>query len=125
MKRTNPNPTSPTNCGRKRSARRSVVPECFNSNIANLVFGICLPDLLIGFGASSEGTIFTLVWLLAITAAAVALPRWRGGVRRIGGGSFVALAEIISWSLFFSAGKWLGPARASRAGGTGAARPCF
>ncbi|HEY5037320.1 MAG TPA: hypothetical protein VII74_09340 [Chthoniobacterales bacterium] len=83
----------------------AVVAECFNSNTANLVFGICLPALLVGLGAPSLQIGLALCWLLVMTLAAMGLLCWRGGLRRIGGGVLVALTiafagVIVCWPLF-------------------------
>lgn len=87
---------------RQRGA--AVVTECFNSNSVNLVFGICLPALLVGLGAASARTYFSLGWLFAMSAAAIALLCWRGGLRRAGGSVLVTLyilfaGVIVAWPI--------------------------
>lgn len=83
----------------------AVVTECFNSNNLNLVCGISLPALLVGLGATSAHTYVSLGWLFAMSAAAVALLCWRGGLRRAGGSVLVVLyvlfaGVIVAWPLF-------------------------
>ena len=85
----------------------AVVTECLNSNSVNLVCGICLPALLVGLGAVGAQTYFSLGWLLAMSAAAIALLCWRGGLRRAGGSVLVGLyllfaLAIIGWPLLVS-----------------------
>lgn len=84
-----------------RGRGAAVVAECFNSNIANLVFGICLPGLLIGLGASSARTVFSLAWLLGMTLVAIALLCWRGALRRGGGSALVALACLFAAGIIY------------------------
>jgi len=77
----------------------ALVSETMNSNTINLVGGIALPALLLGFGHRFSGLLAVdVVWLLATTAAAVALLWRRGGMRRGGGGllfaSWVGFAAV-------------------------------
>ncbi|HEY2074556.1 MAG TPA: hypothetical protein VGG88_13345 [Gaiellaceae bacterium] len=77
-------------------ARRgsALVSETFNSNTINLVGGLAIPALFVTVAGGSlekgDG-----IWLLAATAATVALLAPRGGVRRLGGA-----ALVVSWIAF-------------------------
>lgn len=82
----------------------AVITECLNSNSANLVCGICLPALFVGLGAVGAQTYFSLGWLFAMSAAAIGLLCWRGGLRRLGGSVLVGLyllfaGAVICWPL--------------------------
>ena len=77
-----------------RAGRRSaLVSETMNSNTINLVGGIAVPALFVGFGHRFSGLLAVdVVWLLVATAASVAL-LWRpGGMRRSGGALL-----LVSW----------------------------
>ncbi|HXY81951.1 MAG TPA: hypothetical protein VEH55_11325 [Gaiellaceae bacterium] len=77
-----------------RAARgAALVSETMNSNTINLVGGIALPALFVGFGHRFSGLLAVdVVWLLATTAAAVALLWHPGGMRRGGG-----VLLLVSW----------------------------
>jgi len=69
------------------------VSETMNSNTINLVGGIALPALFIGFGHRfSDLLAVGVLWLLATTAATVVL-LWRPGGMRRGGGALL----LVSW----------------------------
>jgi cation:H+ antiporter len=78
-------------------ARRgsALVSETFNSNTINLVGGLAIPALFVtvaGRGTLEKGD---GIWLLAATAATIALLAPRGGMRRWGG-----VVLIASWIAF-------------------------
>ncbi len=79
----------------------AVAAECFNSNSLNIVFGICLPALLIGLGLPSARTFFALGWLSAMTIIATALLCWRGGLRRADGTALVVLYLLFAGAIFY------------------------
>ncbi|MDQ6914161.1 MAG: hypothetical protein M3128_14940, partial [Verrucomicrobiota bacterium] len=79
----------------------AVAAECFNSNTLNIVFGICLPALIIGLGAPSSRTFFALAWLGAMTVTSTALLCWRGGLRRADGAALVALYLLFVGAIVF------------------------
>jgi cation:H+ antiporter len=71
----------------------ALVSETMNSNTINLVGGIVVPALFVGFGRHFSGLLAVdVVWLLATTAAAAAL-LWRPGGMRRGGGALL----LVSW----------------------------
>ena len=80
-----------------RAGRGSaLVSETMNSNTINLVGGIALPAVVVGFGAHFSGLVEAdVVWLVVTTAGAIALLAHRNGMRRIGGALLVA-----SWLAF-------------------------
>lgn len=84
-----------------RGRGSAVESECFNSNTLNLCFGICLPALLVGFGAVSSRTLFALAWLSGMTVIATALLGWRGGLRRAGGAALVLLYVVFAAVMIF------------------------
>jgi cation:H+ antiporter len=83
-----------------RAGRGSaLVSETMNSNTINLVGGVAVPALFVGFGERfSSLVIVDVVWLLATTGIAVALLARPGGLRRAGGaalvGSWLAFAVV-------------------------------
>ncbi|MDQ6914157.1 MAG: hypothetical protein M3128_14920 [Verrucomicrobiota bacterium] len=79
----------------------AVAAECFNSNTLNILFGICLPALIIGLGAPSSRTFFALGWLGAMTITTTALLCWRGGLRRADGTALVALYLLFVGAIVF------------------------
>ena len=76
----------------------ALVSETMNSNTLNLVGGLVVPALFVGFGRHFSGLLVVdVVWLLAATAAAVAL-LWRPGGMRRGGGALL-LAVWVGFAL--------------------------
>jgi cation:H+ antiporter len=80
-----------------RAGRGSaLVSETMNSNTINLVGGIAIPALVVGFGARFSNLVAgDLVWLVVATAAAIGLLARPQGLRRVGGGLLIA-----SWVAF-------------------------
>jgi cation:H+ antiporter len=80
-----------------RAGRGSaLVSETMNSNTINLLGGIALPALVVGFGAHFSGLVEAdVIWLVVTTGAAIVLLAHPNGMRRIGGGVLVA-----SWLAF-------------------------
>jgi cation:H+ antiporter len=72
----------------------ALMSEAMNSNSINLVFGLALPAALGSFTAFSGLTIFDLVWLLAMTTAALVLFGRRNGAGRTAGAVLIALYAI-------------------------------
>jgi len=66
------------------------VSEALNSNNANILVGLCVPALILGFGSASGIEIFAASWMVGMTAIAVALG-FGGGLTRREGGAIVAL----------------------------------
>ena len=80
-----------------RAGRGSaLVSETMNSNTINLVGGIALPAVVVGFGSRFTGLVQAdIVWLVVSTAVAVVLLAHPAGMRRLGGVVLVA-----SWLAF-------------------------
>jgi len=80
-----------------RAGRGSaLVSETMNSNTINLVGGIAVPALVVGFGARFSNLVAgDLAWLVVATAAAIALLARPAGMRRAGGALLIA-----SWIAF-------------------------
>jgi cation:H+ antiporter len=80
-----------------RAGRGSaLVSETMNSNTINLVGGIAVPALIVGFGARFSNLVAgDLVWLVVTTVAAIALLVRPQGMRRAGGALLIA-----SWLAF-------------------------
>jgi len=68
----------------------TVVSEAFNSNTLNLVAGLGLPAIVLGTGAA-PGVAGSLVWLGALSVAAIAIAAAQRGLTRTGGAAIVAI----------------------------------
>lgn len=69
----------------------AVVSEALNSNTLNILAGISLPALLIGFAVPSQKIIFAAFWLLGMKLVALAATSRRQGLGRGGGAILVLL----------------------------------
>ena len=74
----------------------AVVSESLNSNTLNILAGICLPALLIGFAPPSPQAIFAALWLLCMKLVAIAVASHRHGLHRVGGTLLVVLYVIFA-----------------------------
>jgi cation:H+ antiporter len=61
------------------------VSEALNSNNANILVGLCVPALILGFGSASGIETFAALWMVGMTVVAVALGFGSGLTRREGG----------------------------------------
>lgn len=82
----------------------AVMSEALNSNTLNILFGICLPATLFGVGSLAGQTLFSVWWLLGITAINLALLYGTKGFTRMGGALSVGLyvvfiSVVIAWSV--------------------------
>src|SRR4029077_9587119 len=66
------------------------VSEALNSNNANILVGLCVPALIVGFGSASGVETFAALWMVGMTVVAFALG-FGGGLTRREGGAIVAL----------------------------------
>src|SRR5205807_9977873 len=66
------------------------VSEALNSNNANILVGLCVPATILGFGAASGIEDFAGLWMVGLTALAVALG-FGGGLTRREGAAIIAL----------------------------------
>ena len=66
------------------------VSEALNSNNANILVGLCVPALILGFGSASGIETFAALWMVGMTVIAVVLG-FGGGLTRREGGAIVAL----------------------------------
>jgi len=66
------------------------VSEALNSNNANILVGLCVPALILGFGSASGVETFAALWMVGMTVVAIALA-FGGGLTRREGGAIVAL----------------------------------
>ena len=90
-----PNAYTGVRLGRARRGS-ALVSETMNSNTINLVGGVAVPALFVGFGSHFSGLETAgVAWLLAATGLALALLARPGGLRRTGGGLLLA-----SWAGF-------------------------
>lgn len=74
----------------------AVVSESLNSNTLNILAGVCLPALLIGFAPPSPRIIFAALWLLGMKLVALAAASHHRGLHRFGGGLLVALYLVFA-----------------------------
>jgi len=69
----------------------AVVSETLNSNTLNILAGLCLPALLLGFAPPSGLLVFVVFWLLGMKLVALAAASGRHGLQRGGGIVLVVL----------------------------------
>lgn len=74
----------------------AVVSESLNSNTLNILVGITLPALLIGFAPPSSTIIFAALWLLGMKFVALAAASHRNGLHRVGGAVILVLYLIFA-----------------------------
>lgn len=74
----------------------AVVSESLNSNTLNILAGVCLPALLIGFAPPSPQIIFATLWLLGMKFVALASASHRHGLHRAGGAVLVVLYLVFA-----------------------------
>jgi len=74
----------------------AVISESLNSNTLNILAGICLPALLIGFSAPTPQIIFATLWLFGMKAVAISASSHHRGLHRGGGGLLIALYLIFA-----------------------------
>lgn len=72
----------------------AIVSETFNSNTINLLAGVALPALLLGFSGVSHGDALDLVWLLGMTTVVLGLLARPRGITRAGGAGIIALYAL-------------------------------
>jgi cation:H+ antiporter len=77
----------------------AVVSEALNSNTLNILVGICLPALLMGFATPAATILFTALWLLGMKIVTLAVASHRKGLHRAGGvliiGMYAAFAVVL------------------------------
>ncbi|HVY63984.1 MAG TPA: hypothetical protein VHH11_04100 [Gammaproteobacteria bacterium] len=74
----------------------AVVSESLNSNTLNILAGLCLPALVIGFTAASPLIVFASLWLIGMKLVALAAASHRNGLRRLGGLLLIALYLVFA-----------------------------
>ncbi len=78
----------------------AVVSESLNSNTLNVIAGIALPAVLIGFTAPSPQIVFAALWLVGMKVVALIAASRRHGLLRSGGALLVALYAIFAVIVF-------------------------
>ena len=71
------------------------VSEALNSNNANILVGLCIPATILGFGSASGVEVFAALWMVGMTAVAVALG-FGGGLTRREGVAIVVLYAVFA-----------------------------
>ena len=74
----------------------AVVSESLNSNTLNILIGVSLPALLIGFTPPSSGIIFAAFWLFFMKLVALVAASHHHGLHRISGALIVLLYIIFA-----------------------------
>jgi cation:H+ antiporter len=72
----------------------ALVSETLNSNSINLVVGLAIPATIASLGAFTGLPVFDLVWLLAMTFAALAVYGRKSGPGRLDGAFLIALYGV-------------------------------
>ena len=80
----------------------AVVSEALNSNSFNILAGITLPALFIGFASPRPSVLYAAVWLLFMKLVALVAANRRGGLSRTGGMLVIALyllfaGAVVAW----------------------------
>jgi len=71
------------------------VSEALNSNNANILVGLCVPALILGFGSASGIETFAALWMVGMTVVAVALG-FGGGLTQREGTAIVGLYVVFA-----------------------------
>ena len=71
------------------------VSEALNSNNANILVGLCIPALILGFGSASGLETFASLWMIGMTVVAIVLA-FGGGLTKREGGAIVALYVVFA-----------------------------
>ncbi len=79
----------------------AVVSESLNSNTFNILAGVALPALLLGFAAPSPKILFAVFWLLGMKCFALGAASHRHGLHRIGGALIITLYVIFAVVIIF------------------------
>jgi cation:H+ antiporter len=95
-----PNVTTAVRLALKRRGA-VVVSEGLNSNTLNLLAGVCLPAVVLGLGAPSRLTVFTVWWLVGMTVVALALTSFQEKLGRWGGVCLLALYLVFIGFVLF------------------------
>lgn len=74
----------------------AVVSESLNSNTLNILVGICLPALLIGFSPPSSAIIYAAFWLLCMKFMTLAIASSRHGLHRKDGAVIMLLYLVFA-----------------------------
>lgn len=74
----------------------AVVSEALNSNTLNILAGLCLPALVLGFAPPSGLVVFAVLWLIAMKLVALAAASRRQGLQRGGGVLLVVLYLVFA-----------------------------
>lgn len=74
----------------------AVVSESLNSNTLNILVGVCLPALLIGFSQPSSAIVYAVFWLSIMKVTAIVAASHHNGLHRVGGGVIVTLYLVFA-----------------------------
>jgi len=77
----------------------AVVSESLNSNTLNILVGICLPALLIGFQQPTTAIIYAAIWLLCLKVISLLVASHRNGLHRVGGAVIVLLYLLFALAI--------------------------
>lgn len=80
----------------------AVISESLNSNTLNILAGVSLPALLLGFAPPSPTIIYAALWLLGMKVVTLLVASHRHGLHRAGGAAIIVLylffaAVIVLW----------------------------
>lgn len=78
----------------------AVVSESLNSNTLNILVGVSLPALLIGFAPPSPSIIFAALWLLGMKIVTLVIASHRHGLHRAGGAAILMLYMFFALVIF-------------------------
>jgi cation:H+ antiporter len=77
----------------------AVVSESLNSNTLNILAGICLPALLIGFEQPTTVIIYAAIWLLCMKFISLLVASHHNGLHRVGGAVIMLLYLLFALAI--------------------------
>jgi cation:H+ antiporter len=78
----------------------AVISEALNSNSFNIIAGIALPAVVIGFAPPETSVVYAAIWLLFMTVVALFAAGGRRGLGRSGGALILLMYLLFAGSLF-------------------------
>jgi len=79
----------------------AVISEALNSNTFNIIAGISLPALLIGFAPPQPNIIYAAIWLLVMKVVTLLVASQKKGLSRAGGASIIALYLLFASAIIY------------------------
>jgi cation:H+ antiporter len=81
----------------RRGRGTAMLSTALNSNALNVAFGLMIPAVLVGLGATSSREVFVALWYVGLTAVVLALAYRDRGLRRHSG-----IVVLVAYALFLA-----------------------